>query len=138
MYKKNKNTHSLLFFLEIKGVGLSGCWAKQGKAPSDLYFTDIFHYSYFFVPYRLRLIYKICIHKLTHKQNVSFTYLLRHFKLFRACALFRCLCKTWKKYNVILGITLLLERSWKSYGWLYKPSEHGKVRFSFEKQFQNF
>ncbi len=40
--------------------------------------------------------------RLTHKQNMNFTYLLRHYKLFRACAHFRCLCKT--KNNLELNL----------------------------------
>ena len=43
----------------------------------DVKYTNI-HYTY---------------KRLTHKQNVNFTYLLRHYKLFRACDLFRCLTK---------------------------------------------
>ena len=47
--------------------------------------------------YQFNIYIYIYIHiykRLTHKQNMNFTYLLRHYKLFRACALFRCLCKT--------------------------------------------
>ncbi len=44
-----------------------------------------------------------------HKQNMNFTYLLRHYKMFRACALFRCLCKTrinMKKFKGFFAIQL--------------------------------
>ncbi len=42
---------------------------------------------------------------------MNFTYLLRHYKLFRACALFRCLCKTkinTKKFKVLCTLFFLL------------------------------
>ncbi len=40
---------------------------------------------------------------------MNFSYFLRHYNLFRACALFRCLCKTkinMKKFKAFLAIKL--------------------------------
>ncbi len=63
---------------------------------------------------RIYIIYDIYIYKrLTHKQNMNFIYLWRQYKWFRACALFRCLCKSrkhkgsvWFSYFIHISISL--------------------------------
>ncbi len=53
----------------------------------------------------VKMYYKNQYFRITQKQNMNFTYLLRHYKLFRACALLRCLCKTLCKSICINGCT---------------------------------
>ncbi len=70
--------------------------------------------------------------RLTHKQNMNFTYLLRHYKLFQACALFRCRCivyiyilviKAWnipssiiiyKLYHILSNMAYCKKKTWLS------------------------